>query len=205
MDAEQETDRLHGKLGGDLGQEVVFGTADDRVQQPPRARPQILLQAANRPGGQAFRHKPPNTCVPRIVHHVQHDAGYRQVLQHGAAERPVATGFRGVGHRVVEDLFGFGVGVRRRVGLQIHPDAPAQRNDRRRCRHSSRGQEHQGTCSLRVARNRRQGILTKGIRQQRQGHRGPQRRERSGLLVAGLTRANDLVSTDSRDDLVGEL
>ena len=72
------------------------------------------------------------------------------------------------------------------LGLQIHPDAAAQRNDRRRCRHRSRGQEHQGTCSLGVARNRRQRILTKGIRQQRQGHRGPHRRERSGQLVEAL-------------------
>jgi hypothetical protein len=51
----------------------------------------------------------------------------------------------------------------RRVRLQIHPDAPAQRNDRRRCRHNLRGQEHQGVVSSGLLATVAEGSLKKAF------------------------------------------
>ena len=84
-------------------------------------------------------------------------------------------------------------------------DAAAQRHDRRRRGNRSRGQEPHGMGSLGRARNRRQALPGKGVRQQRRGHRrpaatrawrqsSPQRDRTRGS--SEMSKANNMTDTD---------
>ena len=64
-------------------------------------------------------HRTPRHRGSRIVHHVEHLAGDRQVLQHRPAERPVPAGHRRVRHRITQHLKGFRVGRDRPEPLAV--------------------------------------------------------------------------------------
>jgi hypothetical protein len=89
---------------------------------------------------------------------------YLAVHHLGAHEADVTEGSGGVWERLHYDWC---------IGLQLHLEATGQRNDRRRRRHRPRGQKLQGTGSFAPAGDRRQALVAKGIRSQRQGHRSP--------------------------------
>ena len=63
--------------------------------------------------------RPPDLAMPRIVHHVEHLAGDRQVLQQRPAVRPVPAGHRRVRHRITQHLKGFRVGRDRPEPLAV--------------------------------------------------------------------------------------
>ncbi len=93
-DSQQDADHLHRQLGGDVDQEVERLARDHLVEQPARPGPQVVLDQTDHPRRQAGADQPPNLRVPRIVHHVEHLTGDRQVLQQRPAVRPGATGDR---------------------------------------------------------------------------------------------------------------
>ena len=66
----------------------------DRIQQPPRPRPQIVLDPRDHPRRQARTDQPADLRVTGVVHHVEHLTGDGQVLQQRPAERPRAAGHR---------------------------------------------------------------------------------------------------------------
>ena len=117
--SQQDADHLHRQFGGDVDHEVERLTGHHRIQQPARPGPQIVLDATDHPRRQPGTDEPANLRMPRVVHHVEHLARDRQVLQQRAAERPRATGHRGVGLRITQHLKCFRVRGDRPEALAI--------------------------------------------------------------------------------------
>ena len=87
-DSQQYADHLHRQLGGHVDDEVERLAVDDRVQQAPCPRSQIVLDPGDHPRCQAGTHQATNLGVTRVVHHVEHLASDGQILQQRAAVRP---------------------------------------------------------------------------------------------------------------------
>ncbi len=92
--SQQDADHLHRQLRGHVDQEVKAHAGFDPVEQPARAGTQVILDAPDHARGQPGADQPADLGVPRVIHHVEHLAGDRQVLQQGAAVGPFATGHR---------------------------------------------------------------------------------------------------------------
>ena len=100
--SQQDADHLHRQFGGDVNQKVERFAGHHGIQQPTRAGPKVVLDAADHPRCQPGADESPNSRVPRIVHHVEHLARDGQVLQERAAERPFTAGYRRESHRILE-------------------------------------------------------------------------------------------------------
>ena len=87
-DSQQYADHLHRQLGGHVDDEVERLAVDDRVQQAPCPRSQIVLDPGDHPRCQAGTHQATNLGVTRVVHHVEHLASDGQILEQRAAVRP---------------------------------------------------------------------------------------------------------------------
>ena len=117
--SQQDADHLHRKFGGHVDQEVEGSPGLGGVQQCPGARAQVVLDAADHPRGQARTDQPPDVGVARVVHHIEHLPGHRQILQQGAAVGPVSPGHRRVGIRISEHGKRFGVRRHRPEALPV--------------------------------------------------------------------------------------
>ena len=69
----------------------------------PHPAPQLLLQAAHDGRGQALGDEATDARVPWVVHHVEDDAGHREVLNDRPAVGPIAAGLGREGDGVVQD------------------------------------------------------------------------------------------------------
>ncbi len=108
--SQQDADHLHRQLGGDVDQEVEWFARDHGVQQPTGPCPQVVFDQADHSRRQPRADQPPDLRVPRIVHHVEHLTGDRQILQQRSAERPVTAGDRRERDRIFQHRKRFGVG-----------------------------------------------------------------------------------------------
>ena len=115
--AEQQTDRLHGKLGRHVDQKVTHDV--DGRQQVPHPSAQLVFQVAHCGGCQTTRHESADAGVAGVVHHVEHDTCDRQVLEDGSPVRPVATRLGGERQGIVEDLEDVIVGGYRPESLSV--------------------------------------------------------------------------------------
>ena len=85
-----------------------------------RIRPRSsCLQVAHRGGRQTPGHEAPDAGVTGVVHHVQHDAGHREVLNDRAPVGSVAARLRGIGHGVVQHLEHLVIGGHRPEALPV--------------------------------------------------------------------------------------
>ena len=131
--SQQDADHLHRQLRGDVDHEVERHSRQ-AVEQRARG-PQIVLDAADHARRQPGADQPADLRMPRIVHHVEHLAGDRQILQ----QRPPygrAAGHRRVGLRIPQHRKGFGVGRDRPETLAVggvarsaRASTPAPRGD----------------------------------------------------------------------------
>ena len=88
--------------------------ADERVVDELRgAPPEVGFHAGDRARREALAHEHADALVPRVVHHVEHHPGDRQVGDGGAAVGPVAAGLRRERAGIVDDRHALGVGVHR--------------------------------------------------------------------------------------------
>ncbi len=115
--AEQEADGLHRQLAGHLAHEVDL--AVERGQQAAGAAPQVAFEPADGLGGEALADQSTDPGMPRVVHHVEHHPGHRQVGQQGATVLAVAAAFGGVQRGVVEHLERLGIGRHRPEPLAV--------------------------------------------------------------------------------------
>ncbi|MFQ1631013.1 hypothetical protein ACK2WC_17325, partial [Mycobacterium tuberculosis] len=81
---QQNADHLHGQFGSDLDHEVERRSGFYAIEQSTRPAAQIVFDPPDHPWCQARADQPPDTGVPGIIHHVEHLAGDRQILQHRA-------------------------------------------------------------------------------------------------------------------------
>ena len=80
---------------------------------------QLGVEPGDRARGQALAHEQPDTLVARVVHHVEHQAGHRQVVQRRAAVGTRPARLRGERARVVHDGHARGVGVHRPEAVAV--------------------------------------------------------------------------------------
>ena len=92
--AEQNADHLHRQLGRDVDDEVERRIRFHGIEQRAGPSPQIALDATDHPRRQTRTDQSADLGVARIVHHVQHLAGDRQVLQQSPAEGPITPRHR---------------------------------------------------------------------------------------------------------------
>ena len=102
-DAEEDADHLHRQLRRDLDEEVDRLAVRHRVEQRAGTAAQLVLQPPDGLGRQSLRDEPANPAVARVVHHVEHDARDRKVLDQRAAVRSVAAPLGRVGGGVGQD------------------------------------------------------------------------------------------------------
>ena len=103
------------------------GTASSSATVRRRSSPSRLRSVSGR---QSLAHQATDPTVARVVHHVEHDAGHRQVLEERAAVGPVAAGLRREEDRLLQDVQHLGVGgdrpealaVGRVLGRRVPPD-----------------------------------------------------------------------------------
>ena len=113
-DAEQDADRLHRQLAGDRRR---------RSRTCPRAsasstscavrRRRSASRRVDRARRQALAHEQPHALMARVVHHVEHHPGDRQVGDRRAAVRAVAAGLRRERVGIVDHGHALGVRVHR--------------------------------------------------------------------------------------------
>ena len=85
-DAQQDADRLQGELPGEVVHDVEGAPSSPALPAGSRVRrAQLLLQFLHHPTGEPGADQPADPGVARVVHHVEHDSGDRQVGQQGAA------------------------------------------------------------------------------------------------------------------------
>lgn len=87
---QQNADHLHGQFGSDLDHEVERRSGFYAIEQSTRPAAQIVFDPPDHPWCQARADQPPDTGVPGIIHHVEHLAGDRQILQHRAPKPTLA-------------------------------------------------------------------------------------------------------------------
>ena len=115
--AEQYADGLHRELGGHVDQKVTLVV--DGFDQPTHSTPQLLLQVADGRRRQPPGHQAPDARVTGVVHHVEHDARHREILNDRAPVRSVASRLRGIGHGVVQHLEHLVIGGHRPEALPV--------------------------------------------------------------------------------------
>ena len=114
---EQHADGLHGELGRDVDEEVAV-VAHGR-EQPPHSPAQLVFERADGGRAQALGDQTADPGMTRIVHHVEHHAGDREVLDDRAPIGTVAARLRRKGHGVVQDAPHLVVGRHRPEALAV--------------------------------------------------------------------------------------
>jgi len=87
-DAEHRADRLHRDLGRHRAQEVDALAVGQRVEQRPCPAGEFVRKQGDHAGREALVDQTTDPVVPRIVHHVEHEPGRGDVLEH----RPAVLG-----------------------------------------------------------------------------------------------------------------
>ena len=142
-DPEQNADCLQRDLAGDVVHHIERGGVVDGVEQQQGAAAQLDLQTLHHAPGQPRADEPPKPRMTRIVHHVQHDPGDRQVGEQRAAVGTIAAALGGIRLRIAEHLAGLGErrhrpealtvrGVARRLVPVNGPLTPMARKERMR-------------------------------------------------------------------------
>ncbi|MGR6998165.1 hypothetical protein ACU686_08835 [Yinghuangia aomiensis] len=96
--AEHRTDRLHRQLARDGGQEVHGHAGLDPVDEQARAAREVVGEQRDHARREAFVDEAADPVVPRVVHHVDHQAAREGVGQ----DRAAVLG--GVGVGVAQDF-----------------------------------------------------------------------------------------------------